>query len=568
MTAKKNMKEMKGADIAIKCLERAKVKNIFAYPGGASMELHQSLRNSKIRVLLPRHEQAGAFAAAGWARATGETGVCMGTSGPGATNLLTGIADAYMDSIPLVVITGQVPSSLIGRNAFQEIDIIGMTRPIVKHSYLVLDVNDIPKVFAEAFYLANSGRPGPVVIDLPKNVQQTMTTPVFPEAVTVRAYRPVHQLKDEDVAAIREAIEKSERPCIYAGGGIITADASKALTQFAESYNIPVATTLMGIGAIPESSPLCLKWLGMHGTVYANNAANESDLLLALGARFDDRVTGPVDTFAQNAKIVHVDIDVSEINKNVRADIGVVADVKDVLEALNKKPVKKPYTAWHKQINAWKKEFPLSYEEDKKLIQPQYAVETLYKLTKGEAIIVPGVGQHQMWAAQYYHHNGPRQHHTSGGLGTMGFGLPTAMGVKLACPNKIVVNIDGDGSAQMNIQELGTLHAEDLGVKIMILNNQHLGMVAQWEDRFYGSKRGNTVLKNKRIDRPYPHFVNIAKGYDIPGREVFKKSELADAITEMLETDGPFLLDVHTEYQEHVLPMIPPGKSYKGILVK
>ena len=558
-------KPMKGAHIAIKCLERANVKTLFAYPGGASLELHQALQDSKMRVILPRHEQGGAFAAAGFARMTGETGVCMATSGPGATNLITGIADAYMDSIPLVAITGQVHSSLIGKNAFQEIDIIGVTRPIVKHSYLVLDASEIPKIFAEAFLLANSGRPGPVVIDLPKNVQQQICTPVFPEKTTIRSYRADHQVSTEDIEAIRDAIEKCKRPCIYAGGGIITSGASESLRKFAESYNIPVTTTLMGIGAFPETHPLSLKWLGMHGTVYANNAANEADLLLAFGARFDDRVTGPVSTFAVNAKIVHVDIDRSEINKNVPADIGVVANIKDVLDALNKKPVRKKYTDWFAQIHEWKRKFPLTYKETGK-IQPQYVIQTLCRLTNGEAVIVPGVGQHQMWSAQYYTYRYPRQFLASGGLGAMGFGFPTAMGAKVASPDKLVVNIDGDGSFQMNIQELGTLHNEEIEVKTIILNNQHLGMVAQWEDRFYGSRRGNTVLKNERVDRPYPDFVTIARGYMIPGREVYRKEDLEDAIKEMLATKGSFVLDVHVEYHEHVLPMIPPGKTYKDII--
>jgi acetolactate synthase-1/2/3 large subunit len=558
---------MKGAQIAIKCLERANVKIIFAYPGGAALELHQALQDSKIRVILPRHEQGGAFAAAGVARATGETGVCMATSGPGATNLITGIADAYMDSIPLVAITGQVSSKLIGKNAFQEIDIIGVTRPIVKHSYLVLDASEIPKVFAEAFYLANSGRPGPVLIDLPKNVQQQVCIPHFSEKITDRNYRPDHAINADDIEAIRDSIEKCKRPCIYAGGGIITSGASDALRLFAENYNIPVTTTLMGIGCFPEDHPLSLKWLGMHGTVYANNAANECDLLIALGARFDDRVTGPTNLFAVNSKIIHVDIDRSEINKNVPADIGVVANVKDVLDALNEKPLRKKYTDWFRQIDEWKRKFPLTYKESGK-IQPQHVMQTLCRLTGGEAIIVPGVGQHQMWAAQYYTYRHPRQLLVSGGLGAMGFGFPSAMGAKVAMPDKLVVNIDGDGSFQMNIQELGTLHTEEIDVKTIILNNQHLGMVAQWEDRFYGSRRGNTVLKNERVARPYPDFVTIAKGYMIPGREVYRKDELEDAIREMLETKGSFVLDVHVEYQEHVLPMIPPGKSYKDILYK
>ena len=559
---------IKGAEIAIQCLEQAGVKTIFAYPGGASMELHQALIKSTIRTILPRNEQGGAFAAAGFARATGKTGVCMATSGPGATNLITGIADAYMDSIPMVAITGQVPSSLIGKTAFQETDIIGITRPIVKHSYLVLDVEEIPAVFAEAFFLANSGRPGPVVIDIPKDIQQTLSIPDYTSKPVVRAYQADHKIDKDKIEEVRKAIKQSSRPCIYAGGGIISSGASAALTKFAETYNIPVTTTLMGVGAFPENHKLSLKWLGMHGAAYANYAANEADLLITLGARFDDRVTGPTKTFAEHSKIIHVDIDISEINKNKKADIAIIANVKDVLDELNKKPVRQAYKAWFKQIDEWKKKWPLSYKPKKKQILPQEVVETIYKQTKGEAVIVPGVGQHQMWAGQFYNYSYPRQLLTSGGLGTMGFGLPTAMGAKIALPNKTVVNIDGDGSAQMNIQELGTIHNENIDVKIVILNNQHLGMVAQWEDRFYGSARGNTVLKNKRMDRPYPDFVTIAKGYGIPGREVYKKEDLEDAIQEMLNSKGAFILDVHVEYQEHVLPMIPPGASYKGILTK
>ncbi len=556
---------MKGAQIVIKCLERQGVDTLFAYPGGASIELHQALSESKIKVILPRHEQGGAFAAVGYARASGRTGVCMATSGPGATNLITGIADAYMDSIPVVFVTGQVPSTLIGRNAFQEIDIIGMTRPIVKHSYLILDVKEIPTIMAEAFKIASSGRPGPVVVDVPKNVQQQLWAPVYPDDVPLRRTHVLPTLKDSDVQRVRDAISKCVRPCVYAGGGIISSGASDALRKFAESYNIPVATTLMGVGAFPESHPLSLKWLGMHGTVYANNAANECDLLLSFGARFDDRVTGPVSTFASGATVVHVDIDLSEINKNVRADIGVVADVKDMLDALNAKPIRKDYREWLRQIDEWRRKFPLSYKHSAEL-QPQYVVETLCKLTKGQAIIVPGVGQHQMWSGQFYTYSRPRQFLTSGGLGSMGFGLPAAMGAKVACPKSTVVNIDGDGSFQMNIQELGTIHNEGIDVKMIVLNNQLLGMVAQWEDRFYGSRRGNTILKNERVARPYPDFVSIAKGYQIPGREVYKKADAEDAIREMLETKGPFLLDCHIGCLEHVLPMIPPGKSYKDII--
>ncbi|MFO7821963.1 MAG: thiamine pyrophosphate-binding protein [Lentisphaeria bacterium] len=368
--------EMKGAEIAVKCIERAGTEVIFAYPGGASMELHQALRQSDMRVILPRHEQGGAFAAAGYARASGKTGVCMATSGPGATNLVTGITDAFMDSIPLVAITGQVPHTYIGKNAFQETDIIGMTRPICKHSYLVLDVTEIPDVIAAAFELANSGRPGPVVIDLPKDIQQQKCIPEYPEKVDFRSYRVETRVKAEEIARMREMIEASERPCIYAGGGIISGNAHKELKEFAEKYNIPVVTTLMGVGAFPENHELSLKWLGMHGSYYGNYAANESDLLLCLGARFDDRVTGNVDTFAQKAKIVHVDIDASEINKNKRADLGIVCDVKTVLKELLTKPIHKECKEWHQQVQDWKRDYPLSYEASDQ-IQPQYVVECI-----------------------------------------------------------------------------------------------------------------------------------------------------------------------------------------------
>lgn len=562
-------KKIKGAMVAIKCLEHEGVKVIFAYPGGASMEFHQALCKSHVEVILPRHEQGGAFAAGGYSRSTGKVGVCMATSGPGATNLISGIADAYMDSVPLVVLTGQIPKALIGKTAFQETDMIGMTRPIVKHSYLVMDANDIPKVMKEAFYLASTGRPGPVVIDVPKDVQQQLIEmPEYPSTISVRGYNACPKATDKEIELIRDAIAVCERPCIYAGGGIIRGNASVELKEFAEKYNIPVTTTLMGIGSFPEDNPLSLKWLGMHGTVYANNAANECDLLLAFGARFDDRVTGPVATFAANSKIIHVDIDRSEINKNKRASIGIVSDIKHVLGKLNEKPIRKVYKEWFDSINEWKKKYPLSYDKTSTKLLPQEVINAVYRVTKGNAIIVPCVGQHQMWAAQFFTYTKPRQLITSGGLGCMGFGFPTSIGTKVANPDATVICISGDGSMQMNIQELGTAHTYEIGVKIIVMNNQHLGMVAQWEDRFYGSQRGNTVLINERSSRPYPDFVTIAKGYLIPGREVYLKEELEGAIKEMLETPGPYLLDVHIEYQEHVLPMIPPGKSYKDIIIE
>ena len=564
-------KQIRGNEIVIKCLEHQGVDLLFAYPGGFSMELHQALQKSEMRVILPRHEQGGAFAANGYAKVSGRVGVCMATSGPGATNLLSGIADAYMDSVPTVFITGQVPASMIGKNVFQETDIIGMTRPIVKHSYLVLDAKDLPGVFNEAFYLAASGRPGPVVIDIPKNIQQEMLDVDdvdFDCPVDVQAYETHYEIKAEDIAAIKAAIANSEKPCLYTGGGIITAEASEELRKFAEGYNIPVVTTLMGIGSLPDSHPLNLSWLGMHGNAYANYTANESDLLIAMGARFDDRVTGNPVNFARDAKIIHVDIDMSEINKNKPADIGVVADIKDMLTELNREPVYKEFAAWHKQIKEWREKYPLTYVRKPGKVQPQFVMQKLAEMTDGQAVIVPGVGQHQMFAAQYYDYNYPRQLLTSGGLGAMGFGLPAAMGAKLACPEKLVINIDGDGSFQMNIQELGTLHVEDIAVKSIILNNQHLGMVAQWEDRFYDSVRGNTEMHSTFTERPFPDFVTIAKGFMVPGREVYKEEELEDAIREMLETPGPFVLDIHTGYEEHVLPMIPPGRDYKSIILE
>ena len=551
----------------MRCLERAGVEMIFAYPGGASMELHQAMRGSAMRVVLPRHEQGGAFAAAGYSRATGKTGVCMATSGPGATNLVTGITDAYMDSIPLVVITGQVAQPFIGKNAFQETDIIGITRPIVKHSYLVLSPEDIPEVFAEAFHLAGSGRPGPVVIDLPKDVQQARCVPCYVDNPSFRSYSAGCAPTDAEVAQIRDAISRCSRPCLYAGGGIIHANAHAELRQVAETYNIPVVTSLMGIGSFPEDHPLSLKWPGMHGTYYANYAINECDLLLGIGVRYDDRVTGNVATFAEHATIVHVDIDPSEINKNKRADIGIVCDARELLARLAADPIRNDYAAWHAQVREWKENFPLSYKPSDK-IQPQRVIQVLHEQTQGKAIVVTGVGQHQMWTAQYYNFERPRQFLTSGGLGTMGFGLPSAIGAKLACPDQTVLLVDGDGSFQMNVQELGTVHCEQAAVKMVILNNQHLGMVAQWEDRFYGSNRGNTVLKSSYVDRPYPNFVQIAKGYEIQGREVWTADELEDAVREMLACDEAFLLDVHAEYQEHVLPMVPSGGYYKDIMLE
>jgi len=575
-------REMKGADCVVESLIREGVDVIFAYPGGASQELHQALaRTDKIRVILPRHEQGGSFAAEGYARATGKVGVCMATSGPGATNLVSAIADAFMDSIPLVAITGQVFSKYIGKMAFQETDFYGMTLPIVKHSYLVMDVKELPRIFKEAFYLARSGRPGPVVIDIPKDVQQAKFQPVFPATVEFRSsYATATQHATEDqLKQVLALVAHAKRPVIYAGGGIISAEASGELKAFAEKANLPVATTLMGVGAFPETHPLSMQWFGMHGSAYGNWAVDQSDLLITVGARFDDRITGDTSKFAAGATIVHIDIDASEHNKNKRVFLPVVSDVKYALGRLNELMTAAKFTApdtaaWHAQIATWKKEHPFSFDEIKHIV-PQEAVKALYELTKGEAIIVTGVGQHQMWAAQFYRFDEPRRYISSLGLGAMGFGYPAALGAKVACPDKQVIDIDGDGSFMMNIQELATAKIENIAAKAMILNNQHLGMVVQWEDRFYGSVRGNTILGDEtnvgspdNLDGLYPNFVKIAEGFGVKGRRVHLKSELREAIQEMLDHDGPFLLDVIVPYTEHVLPMIPAGRSVKDMLLK
>jgi len=573
---------MKGADAVVECLVREGVDVIFAYPGGSSLELHQSFaRSGKVRVVLPRHEQGGGFAADGYARATGRVGVCMATSGPGATNLVSAIADAYMDSIPLVAITGQVYSKYIGKMAFQETDFFGLTLPVVKHSYLVLNVHDLPRVFKEAFHLARSGRPGPVVIDIPKDVQQAKFTPVYPQDVEFRsAYATATaNASDEQLRQIIQLISEARRPMLYVGGGVISAGAHEDLLAFVERTRIPVATTLMGLGAFPENHPLSMKWFGMHGSAYGNWAVDQSDLLLVLGARFDDRITGDVHTFAPHARIVHIDIDASEHNKNKRVQHAICSDLKHAIGRLNQLLAAANFTApdmkaWHEQVLAWKRDNPFRYEESRH-IQPQEAVKTLFELTRGDAIIATGVGQHQMWSAQYYNFIQPRNFISSLGLGAMGFGYPAALGAKVGCPNRQVIDIDGDGSFLMNVQELATAKIEKIAAKAMILNNQHLGMVVQWEDRFYDSVRGNTILGDvKNIGSPdnpdalYPDFVQIAAGFGVKGRRVIKKSELRDAIQEMLDHDGPYVLDVVVPYTEHVLPMIPAGRSVKEMILK
>ncbi len=576
-------KEMKGADVVVDCLVREGVEVIFAYPGGASQDLHQALaRCDRIRTILPRHEQGGGFAAEGYARATGKTGVCMATSGPGATNLITAIADAFMDSTPLVAITGQVKQQFIGKSAFQETDIFGMTLPIVKHSYLVLHAEDIPRVIKEAFHLANSGRPGPVVVDIPKDVQQTVFQPVYPQKVDIRSYNPELHADDSALNEVIGLVARAERPVLYVGGGIISAGAHDELLRFAERGNIPVTSTLMGVGCFPENHRLSLKWFGMHGTVTGNYAVHESDLLLAFGVRFDDRITGEVSKFAPDATIVHVDVDASEHNKNKIVEYPIVSDIRYALERMNKLMEDSGFQVpdrggWLERIEGWKKKYPFSYKNDPNgdFILAQEAIRILFELTGGEAIITTGVGQHQMWAAQFYDFVKPRSFISSLGLGAMGFGYPAALGAKTAFPDRQVVDIDGDGSFLMNIQELATARIENIGAKALVLNNQHLGMVVQWEDRFYNSARAHTILGDKdNIGSPenlgglYPNFVEIARGFGVPGRLVYKRSELRDAIREMLDCDGPYVLDVIVPYTEHVLPMIPSGKTVNDMIIE
>jgi acetolactate synthase I/II/III large subunit len=571
---------MDGAEILVSCLEREGVDVIFAYPGGASMPIHQALTKSKkIRTILPRHEQGGVFAAEGYARVTGKAGVCMATSGPGATNLVTGIADAYMDSVPLVAITGQVPQHMIGRGAFQETDMFGLTLPIVKHSYLVWDISEIPRIVKEAFHIAQTGRPGPVLIDIPKNIQNAKAQPIYPKSISLRGYQPEKKADDLAIQEMIGLIEAAKNPVIYCGGGVITGEASKELIEFAERTQIPVTTTLMGIGCFPETHPLSLKWLGMHGSVYANNAANEADLLLAIGVRFDDRVTGKVEKFCEHGTIVHIDIDNSELNKNKLVKLPILSDLKyalnranSILDKMGRKRVAKGHTRfpqWYNQIAKWKKQHPFSFKDTDDAILPQYVIRELYKLTKGDAIITTGVGQHQMWAGQFFDFEKPRTFVTSAGLGSMGFGYPAAMGAKVAHPDKHVIDIDGDGSFLMNVQELATTHIEGIAAKVIILNNQHLGMVVQWEDRFHGSNRGHTFLGDPRdLQRIYPDYVEICKGFGVTCERIHDKKDVPAALQRMLDSKETYVLDIMTPFTEHVLPMIPSGLTYKEIITE
>ncbi|AKB17724.1 MULTISPECIES: acetolactate synthase large subunit [unclassified Methanosarcina] len=552
--------KVNGAKALIKCLEKEGVDTLFGYPGGQIIPFYNELYDSDLRHILVRHEQAAAHAADGYARATGKTGVCVSTSGPGATNLVTGIATAYMDSVPIVALTGQVPRSLIGNDAFQEADITGITQPITKHNYLIQDPQEIPRIVKEAFHIASTGRPGPVLIDLPKDVQNIEIDLQYPDKVQLRGYKPTYKGNTQQIKRAAEEIANSCRPIIYAGGGVISSNASAELVELAETIMAPVTTTLMGISSIPTEHPLYVGMLGMHGCKYANYAVQESDLIIAVGARFDDRVTGKIESFAPNARIIHIDVDPAEISKNVIVHVPIVGDAKQVLKSLIKYIQRCNSAEWIEKINYWKKEYPLGYSQiSPDVVMPQFVVKQISEACK-DAIIVTEVGQHQMWAAQFFKYSTPRTFLTSGGLGTMGYGLPAAMGAKVGKPDKTVINIAGDGSFQMNSQELATLVQNDIPVVSVILNNGYLGMVRQWQELFYDRRYSCTCIKGS-VD-----FVKLAEAYGALGLRAEKPSEVRPAIEEAVRSGRPAIVDVIVECEANVYPMVPAGAAINEII--
>ena len=562
---------MTGAGIFVRALTDIGVDVVFGYPGGAVLNIYDELfKSTKLRHILTRHEQGAVHMADGYARASGKTGVCLVTSGPGATNTVTGIATAYMDSIPIVVFTGQVPTLMIGNDAFQEADIVGITRPCTKHNYLVKETKDLARIIKEAFFLASTGRPGPVLVDIPKDVLASAEEYALPNEIHVRGYHPTYEGHPKQVESAIRLLKEKERPVIYTGGGAILSGASAELAEFAGILGIPVTTTLMGMGAFPGTDPLYMGMLGMHGTYCANMAISHSDLILALGARFDDRVTGKIDEFAPHAKIIHVDIDPTSIQKNVPVDIPIVGDLKDVLKKMIKltkgtkeaASFREKVAPWREQVRKWAKTHPLSYKHQPKgKIKPQYVVEQIYALTKGQAIITTEVGQNQMWAAQFYKYDRPRTFLSSGGLGTMGYGFPAAIGAQVAMPGRLVVDIAGDGSIQMNIQELATAVQYRLPVKVVILNNGALGMVRQWQELFFQGKYSQTCLP--RI----PDFVKLAEAYGAAGFRATRTEEVTGVLKKGFAVDGPAFMDIVTDPNEMVYPMVPAGAPLTKMLL-
>ncbi|TET25831.1 MAG: biosynthetic-type acetolactate synthase large subunit [Dehalococcoidia bacterium] len=552
--------KMTGAQILCESLVKEGVEVIFGYPGGAVLPLYDTIPHyPQLRHILVRHEQGAAHAADGYARATGKVGVCLATSGPGATNLVTGIANAYLDSSPMVAITGQVARPFIGKDAFQEIDITGITLPITKNNYLALDVASLAGIVKEAFYLARSGRPGPVLIDIPRDVFVDQAEFHYPARVDLPGYKPTFEGHPAQIKKAAKLIDEAERPLIIAGRGVVISEGYAELKQLAEKAQIPVITTLLGIGCFPESHVLSFGMLGMHGMAYANMAVNDADLIIAIGMRFDDRATAKVSAFAPHAKIIHIDIDPAEIGKNVRVDVPIVGDVKVVLKALNKLVTSAEHVDWVKCLDSWRQEHPSTEIRDSQGLLPQFVIRQIYEVTKGEAIIVTGVGQNQMWAAQHYWYNKPNSLISAGGLGTMGFELPAAMGVKVGRPDDIVWCVAGDGGFQMTIQELATIVQEKVAVKIAILNNGYLGMVRQWQELFYGKRYVATPLT-------CPDFVKIGEAYYLPALRVTRKEEVVPAIEQAMEHNGPFIIDFMVEPEENVYPMVPPGAAIAEIL--
>lgn len=571
-TKKKRGVEKTGAEIFVESLEREGVEIMFGIPGGAVLPIFDKIYDSKkIRFILTRHEQAAAHMADGYARATGKVGVCIATSGPGATNLTTGIATAYMDSVPIVAFTGQVATHLVGNDAFQEADTTGITRPITKHNYLVKNVNDLARIIREAFYIASTGRPGPVLVDIPVDIQRAKTEFVWPEKIEIPSYKPTYKGHPLQIRKLAEAINSAKRPVLYVGGGVVISNAAEELKKLAETCHIPVTTTLMAIGAFPCDHELYLGMLGMHGTVYANLSMQNADLIIAVGARFDDRCTGKLAAFAPKAEhIAHIDIDPTSISKNVVADIPVVGDCKLVLQDLLKLVKPKKHVEWLKQIKEWKEKHPMKYKDDDKL-RPQYIIEQITKLTKGEAIVVTEVGQNQMWAAQYYKPNGPRKFLSSGGLGTMGYGFPAGIGAKFGKPEDTVIVIAGDGSFQMNIQELATAVVNKVNIIVCIMNNGYLGMVRQWQELFYNKRYSQVYLCTKKLGKfscePVPDFVEVAKAYKAEGFRVTKKEEVEPILKKALHIkDKPVIIDFWIEEEENVFPMVPAGAALDEII--